>query len=63
MRLIGQRHFELALVGNHVAVGEDLAIRTDQEARALILGRVNFPENVRRYTVLVILTVATCAAL
>ena len=45
MRLIGQRDFELTLVGNHVAIGEDLAIRADQESRALVLGWVNFPEN------------------
>src|SRR5271166_4378210 len=44
-RLIGQRDLELALVGNHVAVGEDLAILTDQEPRTLVLGRINFEEN------------------
>ena len=43
--LIGQRHFELALIGDHVVVGEDLAVRADQEARALILGRINFHED------------------
>ena len=44
-RLIGQRHFQLALIGHHVAVGENLAVRADQEARALVLGGVNFKED------------------
>ena len=44
-RLIGQRHFELALIGNHVVVGEDLAVRADQETRTLVLGRINLQEN------------------
>ncbi len=45
VRLIGQRDFELPLIGNHVAVRQDLAVLTDQESRTLVLGRINLEKN------------------
>ncbi len=42
--LIGQCHFELALIGHHVVIGEDFSVLEliKGEARALIFGGINF---------------------